>query len=220
MMKKKLLVIGLVSAAALLAGCNKAKDAVNEQVNVQATEVESTVAAQVETVEEEVVSEIADAVEEVKEEVKEEIADDGEKEEAGDGEESAVTPAIQSASEEFATLIKGLDDSAYIGFADLNGTTVLLSGKDIFKNENNETNAGSADVYAMKDGMATLCGTLTGGGTAYSVSVKDGALYTGSRMGITKATLGADLALVTSECEEDEFDAATPVTFYTKADLQ
>ena len=197
-MKKTALFIGLISSAVLLAGCTKT------------TTTNVTVDSQVAQVESEVTSVVTEAIEEQVSEIKEEVS-----EEAG-----TITPAIDAAVTDFASLMDSFEEGTYIGFADLNGTTVLLRGIETFQDENGNTVADSATCFVIKDGEATMCGELLSGGTAYPIAVKDGAFYTGSRAGITKSTLNADMSLVEEESDEEAFDAALSVVFSHKEDLQ
>ena len=200
-MKKTALFIGLVGSAVLLAGCTKAKVATQEVVSSQMAQVESEVTGIVEEAVSEQLSEVTEQLSEVTEQT------------------GTITPAVDSAVAEFATLIDSFDEGAYIGFADLNGTTVLLQGIETFEDDFGNVLADNATCFVIKDGEATMCGELMGGGTAYAIAVKDGALYTGNRTGIIKATLNDDMTLVEEESDEDTFAEAAVIGFSHKEDL-
>ena len=194
-MKKTALFIGLIGSAVLLAGCTKAQTTTNEIVDVQVAEVES-----------EITSVVTEAIEEQTSEAVEQAG--------------TVTSAIESATADFASLMDSFAEGAYVGFADLNGTTVLLQGIETFEDENGNIVADDATCFVIKDGEATMCGELVSGGTAYPISVKDGAFYTGSRVGVVKTTLNDDMVLTDEESDEEAFEEALSVVFNHKEDLQ
>ena len=198
-MKKTALFVGLIGSAVLLAGCAKGNGTPTEVANSQIAQVESEVTAVVEEAVSEQISEITEQAE---------------------GQVETVTSAIDGATAEFASLMESFDEGAYVGFADLNGTTVLLQGIETFEDENGNVVASGATCFVIKDGTPTMCGELASGGTAYPISVKDGAFYTGSRAGVTKATLNDDMSLVEEDSDEDAFAGATAVVFSHKEDLQ
>ncbi len=192
-MKKTALFIALIGSAVLLAGCKNA-NATTQEAESQVTQVESEIAAKIEEAVNEQLSEVS--------------------EQAG-----SITPAIDSATADFASLLESFNEGAYVGFADLNGTTVLLQGIETFEDEKGNVVADHATCFVIKDGTPTMCGELISGGTAYPISVKDGAFYTGNRAGVTKSTLNDDKSLVEEESDEDAFEQATSVVFFHKEDL-
>ena len=193
-MKKSLFIIALASATALvLSGCN-----VKTQIDPNSSEIVSEIASVIES---EVDSEIAS-------EIDSELV------------EGNVTPAIDAAMDDFASLMDAFDEDAYIGFVDLDGTNVLLQGVLTFEDDENNVFATNATCFVIKDGAPTFCGELKSGGTAYPIAVNGKYLYTGNHQGFSKYSFNSDMYLIEEEADGEEIEETNDVMFFKRDMLQ
>lgn len=154
---------------------------------------------------------------EVQEEVAEEEAEEAEPAETSEEEteESTINPPVIAAVEAYDSVISGLSDDQYYAFADMcDSYDVLLVADGVYDFDGNMASI-DATLYGLDaDNNVIELGQVSGGHTAYPLSIYEGCLLIGNNSRFMLEYVdGATSSVITKRCVEVSYDEDGNATY-------
>ena len=115
----------------------------------------------------------------------------------------------------FTQIVDKLDAGKAYANAKVWNTDVLMVASNAYKWEPGKDAATDADIFFYKDGIPTYIATVSSGGTAYPLQIKDGYLYVGGNHFMTKYLID-DGNLIEAEEAYVKYDKDGNATYYYK----
>lgn len=115
----------------------------------------------------------------------------------------------------FTQIVDKLEDGKGYANATLGDEDVLLVSSGTYEWEPGEYAAIDAEIFVYKDAVPTYVGTVSAGGTAYPLTVKDGNLYVGGNHFMSKYLVDTGNIIETEESYV-KYDIDGNATYYYK----